>query len=144
MPQSELQAPVLKQREIGFRGPHHDGDQAAGACVFVAELPGVLSAAHRHAACLSVTYDLRFICLKVLRRHLQLAGFHLDASLLTKLKVALTEYAEENERESLGLGDCPMPQQAFAPTVDQLASCQRFVRHIKPTEHGDDPWRHYL
>ncbi len=144
MPKSEPPLPVLKQRDIGFRGPHHDGDQAAGACAFARQLPGIYSTTHRHAACMAVSYDLRQICLKVLRRHLQLAGFHLDASLMTKLKVALVEYAEENERESLGLGSCPMPQQAFSPTADQLATCQRFVRHIEPADRSDDPWRHYL
>lgn len=144
MPHTEPLPPVLKHREVGFRGPHHDGDQAAGACVFTAQLPGVVNAMHRHAACMAVSYDLRRICLKVLRRHLQLAGFHLDASLMTKLKIALVEYAEENERESLGLGSCPLPQQAFSPTADQLANCQRFVRHLEPAERSDDPWRHYL
>ena len=144
MPQSAAQMPVRKHRDIGFRGPHHDGDQASGACVFTAQLPGILQTAHRHAACMAVSYDLQQICLKVLRRHLQLAGFHLDASLMTKLKTALIEYTEENERESLGLGSCPMPQQAFSPTAEQLATCQRFVRHIEPAERSDDPWRHYL
>ncbi|OYV27344.1 MAG: hypothetical protein B7Z82_05715 [Halothiobacillus sp. 20-54-6] len=135
---------VIKAREIGFRGPHHHGDQATGACAFAVHLPGVQCAARKHAACMQVEYDLQQICLRVLRRHLQLAGFHLDASLLNKLKVALIEYAEENQREELGLGNCAMPNQAFRPTVDQLAVSGRFTHPPTPPERSDDPWRHYL
>ncbi|MBD3814889.1 MAG: hypothetical protein IE913_00180 [Halothiobacillus sp.] len=134
----------IKHREITFRGPHHNGDQAAGACAFAVHLDGVQDAQPKNPACMWVEYDLQMICLKVLRRHLQLAGFHLDASLLNKLKIALIEYSEENQREAMGLGNCPMPNQAFKPTAEQLSACQRFSRHQGSTERGDDPWQHYL
>ncbi len=137
-------AKVVKTREITFRGPHHQGNQAAGACAFVVYLPGVQRAQSKHAACMQVDYDLRCICLRVLRRHLQLAGFHLDASLLNKLRTALIEYSEENQREEWGLGDCAMPNQAFRPTVDQLSACARFTKPPAAPERSDDPWRHYL
>ncbi len=135
---------AMKTRDIGFRGPHHQGNQASGACALVVHLNGVQRAEVKTAACLQVDYDLHCICLRVLRRHLQLAGFHLDASLLTKLKTALIEYAEEHQREEWGLGDCAMPNQAFRPTAEQLSQCDRFIRPPSPPERSDDPWRHYL
>lgn len=132
--------PLIKFREIWFRGPHHDGAQAAGAAAFIVHLPGVVDAQARSGACLHVEYDLRTICLRVLRRHLQLAGFHLDAALLEKLKIALIEYAEENQREALGLEGCQMPTQAFRPTI---ATQPNHRKHPDNLDRPDDPWRHY-
>lgn len=133
--------PLIKQREIWFRGPHHHGAQAPGAAEYIIHVPGVCYASARSGTCLHVEYDLRRICLRVLRRHLQLAGFHMDAALLEKLKIALIEYSEENQREAMGLEGCPLPTQAFKPTTEtRLVSGKR--GHSTP-ERSDDPWRHY-
>lgn len=133
--------PLLKQREVWFRGPHHQGAQAHGAAEFIIQVPGVCYASARSGTCLHVEYDLRQICLRVLRRHLQLAGFHMDSALLEKLKLALIEYSEENQREALGLEGCTLPTQAFKPTPEtRLVSSKR---HPSAPERSDDPWRHY-
>ncbi len=133
--------PLIKYREIWFRGPHHQGAQATGAAEYIQHVPGVIHASARSGTCLHVEYDLRYICLRVVRRHLQLAGFHLDAALLEKLKIALLEYAEENQRESLGLEGCQLPTQAFTQTPETRLVAGK--RSVSAPERSDDPWRHY-
>ncbi|MDA3875980.1 MAG: hypothetical protein PF483_02710 [Halothiobacillus sp.] len=135
---------LIKQREIRFRGPHHHGDQSSGASAFICHLPGVIKAERLDAWCLGVHYDVQKICLRVILRHLQLAGFHLDASLLVKLKLALIEYAEQNERELLGLESCPMPTRPYRPSAEHLTAQQHKIRPPAIPERSDDPWRHYL
>lgn len=134
---------LIKQREIRFRGPHHHGDQSTGACAFLEHLPGIIKTERQDAWCLSVVYDVQKICLRVVLRHLQLAGFHLDASLMVKLKLAMIEYAEENQRETLGLTNCPLPTQPFRPSAEQNMPDAK-VRPPTIPERSDDPWRHYL
>ncbi|MFO7581021.1 hypothetical protein [Guyparkeria sp.] len=132
---------LIKTHEIWFRGPHHEGEQARHAEHFARWLPGVISARRRGPFCLEVEYDLSIICLKALRRILQEAGFHLDAALMEKLKCALVDYTEQNQREALGLDGCSMPAQKNRASGE--ASVIR-DRHEDIPERPDDPWRHYL
>jgi len=141
MESSSRDEPLVKQREIWFRGPHHHGAQANGAAEYIQHVPGVIHASARSGTCLHVEYDLRKICLRVVRRHLQLAGFHMDAALLEKLKIALIEYAEENQREAMGLEGCPLPTQAVRPTPETKVMAAK--RNQSSPERSDDPWRHY-
>lgn len=138
------QATLVKQREIRFRGPHHHGDQSSGATIFLGHLPGVIRAERLDAWCLSVHYDVQKICLRVIRRHLQLAGFHLDASLLVKMKLALIEYAEQNQRELLGLENCPLPTRPYQTSAEHSAAQRHKIHPPSIPERSDDPWRHYL
>ncbi|HUX82381.1 MAG TPA: hypothetical protein VMV35_06055 [Halothiobacillus sp.] len=134
---------LIKQREIRFRGPHHHGDQSSGATVFLGHLPGVIKAERLDAWCLTVNYDVQKICLRVIRRHLQLAGFHLDASLLVKMKLALIEYAEQNQRELMGLENFPLPTRPYQTSSEHLSIHQLNMHPPAIPEHSDDPWRHY-
>ncbi|MFI9654266.1 hypothetical protein ABGV17_06000 [Guyparkeria sp. GHLCS8-2] len=133
---------LIKMHEIWFRGPHQEGEPARAAESFARWLPGVIAAKRRGPLCLEVEYELSVICLKVIRQALQAAGFHLDAALLEKLKCALVDYTEQNQREALGLDGCNLPPQKYRPTGE--ASLVRDRPAEDQGDRSDDPWRHYL
>lgn len=95
----------VKCREIGFCNPHPDPQQALSAMQVLADIDGIIRATipdcSRNA--IHVSYDLSHISLYVIEDLLSELGFHLDNSLLTKLKRALYYYTEENELQTLGL-----------------------------------------
>ncbi|MCL7750006.1 hypothetical protein LV475_00080 [Guyparkeria hydrothermalis] len=133
---------LIKMHEIWFRGPHQEGEPARAAEAFARWLPGVIAARRRGPLCLEVEYDLSGICLKAIRQALQASGFHLDAALLEKLKCALVDYTEQNQREALGLDGCNLPPQKYRPTGEAGAVRERHVED--QGDRSDDPWRHYL
>jgi len=127
---------LIKHRDIRFRGPHELANQAEVAAELLGELPGVLDARELSPFVVHVTYDIRKVDLRVLVRHLQIEGFHLDNALLEKLRLALIEYAEDAQRSSLGLQGCPLPNRANGPCGGSGR------RHC--AEEAHDHWRHYL
>ncbi len=133
---------LIKMHEIWFRGPHQEGEPARAAESCARWLPGVIAAKRRGPLCLEVEYDLSTICLKVIRHALQSSGFHLDAALLEKLKCALVDYTEQNQREALGLDGCNMPPQKYRPTGEAGLVRDRLAED--QGDRSDDPWRHYL
>ena len=133
---------LIKMHEIWFRGPHQEGEPARAAESFARWLPGVIAAKRRGPLCLEVEYDLSVICLKVIRQALQAAGLHLDAALLEKLKCALVDYTEQNQREALRLDGCNLPLQKYRATGE--AGVIRDRHPEESAERPDDPWRHYL
>ena len=133
---------LIKTHEIWFRGPHQEGEPARAAEHFARWLPGVVEARRRGPLCLELEYDLAAICLKSIRMALQAGGFHLDAALMEKLKCALVDYTEQNQREALGLEGCNLPLQKYRATGE--AGVIRDRHHEESAERPDDPWRHYL
>ena len=133
---------LIKTHEIWFRGPHQEGEPARAAAQFARWLPGVIEARRRGPHCLEVEYDLAGICLKAIRKALQAAGFHLDAALMEKLKCALVDYTEQNQREALGLDGCNLPPQRYRATGEAGVIRERHAE--EGGESPDDPWRHYL
>ncbi len=133
-------AEPIKHREIGFRNPHPDPKQAQSAVLLLADVEGILSASipDRSRQTIHISYDLSLICLRVVEALLSELGFHLDNSLLAKLKRALHYYTEENELESLGI------------RRDQDHSTREiFMRCYRCKSHGcrdgrPDYWRKYL
>ena len=133
-------AEPIKHREIGFRNPHPDPKQAQSAVLLLADVEGILSASipDRSRQAIHISYDLSLICLRVVEALLSELGFHLDNSLLAKLKRALHYYTEENELESLGI------------RRDQDHSTREiFMRCYRCKSHGcrdgrPDYWRKYL
>ncbi|HSH85128.1 MAG TPA: hypothetical protein VK979_08235 [Guyparkeria sp.] len=134
---------LIKLHEIWFRGPHQEGEQARAAEKFACWLPGVIAARRRGPYCLAVEYDLSVICLKAIRQAIQAAGFHLDAALMEKLKYALVDYTEQNQREALGLGGCDPPLQKYRAAGEAVLMRERHAAEDSG-ESPDDPWRHYL
>ncbi len=130
----------IKHREIGFRDPHPDPQQAHSAAQLLSGVEGVVSASVPNPAhnILHVSYDLTLIGLHAVESLLVELGFHLDDSLLFKLKRALYYFTEQNELDNLGI------------TRDQDHSTRDvFVRFYRGKTHGcsderPEYWRKYL
>jgi len=128
---------LIKHREIRFCRLHADPEQAKSAILFFSDLEGIthLSLAHSHQ--LNISFDISYLTLQVLEEALTELGFHLDNSLLCKIKRALYYYTEEVQRENMG---CPKGKQ-----------CARniFINRYQRLQHGcrddrPDHWRKYL
>ena len=83
---------------------------------------------------LSISYDVTCVTLNIIEQALLELGYHLDNSLLVKMKRALYYYTEETLRTNLGCNNC---------TRDI------FINRYQKQSHGcrdERPrhWRHYL
>lgn len=130
----------VKHREIGFRDPHPDPHQAQTALLLLADVEGIVHVAipDRARNHLHISYDLSCICLRMVEALLGELGFHLDNSLMAKLKRALYHYTEENEMQALVVRD-----DQDHNTREIFMRCYRCKTHgcrdVRP-EH----WRNYL
>ena len=130
----------IKHREIGFRDLHPDPRQAHNAALLLADVKGILrtSIPHPERNSIVVVYDLNHICLRIIEELLGEFGFHLEGSLMTKLKRALYYYTEDNE------------MQGSKTHKDQDASTREiFMRCYRCKDHGcrdirPEHWRNYL
>ena len=93
----------VKFREIGFCTPHPDPQQALSAMLVLADIGDIVrvTVPNRSRSAIHVNYDLNHISLYIIKNLLSELGFHLDNSLLAKLKRALYYYTEENELENI-------------------------------------------
>jgi hypothetical protein len=128
---------IVKRREIRFQGPHPDPDQSGSARALLQDSDGVIDLSNPEPLLLNVTYDVRFVTIQELERVLDEVGFHLDNSILSKLRRALWYYAEETQRANLGCDGNPD------------CTARIFVNRYQQREHGcrdDRPqhWRRYL
>jgi hypothetical protein len=128
----------IKHREVLFRGPHQDPHQARSAALLLSDLDGIhaVRLVESTDQVLHVTYDVHVICLQYIEEILIEVGFHLDNSLLVKLKRAIYYYTEQVERETQGCrdGDCTR---------------KLFIEHYRRHLHGcrderPEHWRRYL
>ena len=130
----------VKHREIGFRDPHPDPRQAHSATLVLAGVEGVISASLSSVLrnTIHISYDLCLIDLRIIEALLSELGFHLDNSLLAKLKRSLYYFTEENELGHLEI------------TRDQDHSTRDiFMRWYGCKTHGcrderSEYWRKYL
>ncbi len=130
----------IKHREIGFRDLHPDPRQAHNAALLLADVKGILrtSIPHPERNSIVVVYDLNHICLRIIEELLGEFGFHLEGSLMTKLKRALYYYTEDNE------------MQGSKTHMDQDANTREiFMRCYRCKDHGcrdirPEHWRNYL
>jgi hypothetical protein len=136
----ERSKPVsVKHREIGFRDPHPDPHQAQSALLLLADVDGILHVSIPDQArnSIHVSYDISTICLRMVEALLAELGFHLDNSLMAKLKRALYYYTEENEWQALMIRD-----DQDHSTREVFMRCYRCKTHgcrdVRP-EH----WRNY-
>ncbi|MFN2348627.1 MAG: hypothetical protein ABR558_03495 [Thioalkalivibrio sp.] len=128
-----------RHRELAFRGPHRDSDQARSACLLLSETEAVQAVRVLASNRLVVTYDLRLVTFSELESALTEMGFHLDNSLVMKLKRALYNYSEDTVRANLGI-----PNQCFGNCARKI-----FINHYRSHEHGcrdhrPPHWREYL
>ena len=130
----------IKHREIGFSEPHPDPHQARSAMLVLSGVEGIvdLSVVDASPVTLRISYDLSVISLSLVEAFLCELGFHLDNSLLCKLKRALYQFTEENERQNLVINN------------DQDHSTRDiFMRNYRCRIHGcrderPEYWRKYL
>ena len=130
----------VKFREIGFCSPHPDPQQALSATLVLVDISGIVrvTVPNRSRNTIHVSYDLNEISLYVIEDLLSELGFHLDNSLLAKLKRALYYYTEENELQTLGLH-----------TGQDQSTRDIFMRCYRCHSHGcrderPQHWRKYL
>ncbi len=131
-------APDLrKEREVLFQGPHPDPEQAASAALLLADVPGIEAVEVVTAESLRVAYDIRHMTIKAIEEALDEVGFHLDNSLICKIRRTIWYYAEDTQRANLG--------------CEHDSNCTRriFIHHYQEREHGcrderPQHWRRYL
>lgn len=122
------QEPILKHREIVLRGPCDPHLRADGALLLLSDVEGMEKATKLDDYHISIIYDLQTITLEQIETALAEVGYHLDASIMSKLKRALYYYTEDNERINLGLDKVSCVSGGCAIKV--------FVNHYRKTEHG--------
>lgn len=128
---------VNKHREICFRGPHPDLNQAQTATLILSDVEGILQVHPHGTQMIMVTYDVSLITLQIIEEFLSELGFHLDNSLLMKLRRAFYYYAEDLQQDVMGCrrgrGNCT--QDVFINRYRQL---EHGCRDLRP-----DHWRQY-
>jgi hypothetical protein len=129
----------IRHREVAFRAPHSEPDQAQSACLLLADTDAIRDVHVLGPNRLVVTYDVRDVTFGELESALTELGFHLDNSLVMKLKRALYNYSEDTIRANLGL-----PPQCFGNCARKV-----FVNLYRQHEHGcrdhrPRHWRQYL
>ena len=124
---------TLKHREILFTTPHPDPNQAQSAMVMLVDIDGIDKVIALTPTQLSISYDVTLITLQLIEQALIDLGYHLDNSLLSKMKRALYYYTEETLRINLGCPNCT--QKLFIHRYQQQVHGCRDER----PQH----WRHY-
>ena len=128
---------LIKQREIDFVEPHPCPNQAGVAASLLDGMDGILAVETIGSTRLLVTYQLPLLSLETIEEALAEIGFHLDASLMSKLRRAMVNYMEETQCANLG---CSRGQSNCTVKV--------FVNRYQQLEHGcrdgrPGHWREY-
>ena len=128
---------LVKHREIRFCRLHPDNTQAHSASLILSNVEGIHRVQPVETHLLHVSYDISRITLNIIEEALGELGYHLDNSLMHKLKRALYYYTEETQRANLGLeGVCCRDKQMF---INRYLRRRHGCRDERP-EH----WRNYL
>jgi hypothetical protein len=128
---------LVKHREIRFCRLHPDKTQAHSASLLLSDVQGIHRLHPVEPHLLHISYDITLISLNILEEALVELGYHLDNSLMHKLKRALYYYTEETQRANLGLGGaCCADKQMF---INRYLKRRHGCRDERP-EH----WRGYL
>lgn len=130
----------IKHREIRFRDPHPDPQQAQSAMLLLADVKGIVSVSipDPDTNSILISYDLNHICLRLVEALLGELGFHLDNGILSKVKRALYYYTEENEQ-----GSRNMARDQDHSTRDIFMRCYHCKTHGCRDERPEY-WRKYL
>ncbi|MEN8170563.1 MAG: hypothetical protein ABFS08_10100 [Pseudomonadota bacterium] len=128
---------LVKHREIRFCHLHPDTQQAHSASLLLSGVEGVHLLRPHDSYLLDVSYDITCLNLSLIEDVLIDLGYHLDNSLMVKLKRALYYYTEEIERANLGIDECG------------CADRQVFINRYQKLRHGcrdqrPEHWRNYL
>jgi hypothetical protein len=127
---------LVKHREIRFCRLHPDKQPAHTASLLLSDVEGVHLLRPHDSFLLHVSYDITCLNLNLIEDVLVDLGFHLDNSLMMKLKRALYYYTEEVERANLGIDECGCAdRQVF---INRYIKLRHGCRDERP-EH----WRNY-
>lgn len=129
---------TLCARELVFRGPHRDADQAPAAALLLADSPMVSEVSVTARNRVLVRYDLREVTFAEIESALEELGFHLDNSVLTRLRRAYYLYCEDTRRANLRI----------SPNCFGQCARRVFVREYQKHQHGcrdqrPSHWREY-
>lgn len=128
---------LVRQREIRFCRLHPDNTQAHSASLVLSDVDGVHHVQPVEPHLLHIRYDISMVTLNILEEALTELGYHLDNSLMNKLKRALYYYTEETQRANLGMEKaCCADKQMF---INRYLKRSHGCRDERP-EH----WRNYL
>ena len=135
---SEQDSERIRHRELAFAPVHEDPHQARSAMLLLDDIEGIENLELIDDLHLRVSYRIEFVCLRLIEDALAYAGFHLDNSLLSKLKRALYYYSEDVQRDNLGCerGEHNCIQKVF---INRYQHLRHGCRDDRP-EH----WRRYL
>ena len=117
--------------------PQRDHDPAASAIALLNDIEGIIETAHLHPFGIHVTYHLAKITLSDIEDALQEVGFHLDNSVLSKLKRALFYYAEDTQLANLGY-DHSESKSTLEIFINRYNQLQHGCRDERPVHY-----RHY-
>jgi len=129
-------APIRKQRSIQFaKFPPGQVPEAAGV---LTRHEDIEVNADDPARTIAVAYDLRQHCLQEIEGDLENRGYHLDNTLLSKMRRALIYYVEETQLHNLDAPARLLKRSQFQ------AYTQAWERHPHG-DHDDTPpeWRDY-
>ena len=129
---------LIKQREIVFNYPQAEKRPAFSASLLLTGIHGIENITTLTAERMLISYDIQQITYDEIEQVLQEIGYHLDNSLLMKLKRALYNYTEETERANLGYanGQCKCTRDVF---IKQYSVKPHGCRDPRP-----EYWRNYL
>lgn len=94
----------IRHRELAFAPPHYDAHQARTAMLLLDGINGIEQLEYIDDLHLRIGYRIEAVSLRMIEEALSEVGFHLDNSLLAKLKRALYYYSEDVQRANLGCG----------------------------------------
>jgi hypothetical protein len=128
----------IKLREINFCALHPDSNQAGTAVQLLNDCEGVQSARRVSDTRLEVCYDIRHATLAAIEELLESFGFHLDNSLLYRMRRALVHYMEQTQRINMGCG-----------RGESNCTVKVFINRYRQRQHGcqdgrPQHWRRYL
>lgn len=134
---------VIKYREIHFCSIHADPNQAHSAVFIVNDLHGVLMSHALDHHRIKIAYNLEQITLIEIEDILSNEGFHLDNSILAKIKRSIVFYCEEASREN------SKTERLIREAHDKHKSDVIYLRPKKKRlcdcrDHRPEHWRHYL
>lgn len=133
---SERDPERIRHRELVFAPLHEDPHQARSALLLLNDLPGVVNLVLIDDLHLRVSYQLDTVSLRMIEDVLAELGFHLDNSLLSKLKRALYHYSEDVQRDNLGCahGEHNCVQKVF---VNRYQYCPTVAATTVPNTGAD-------
>lgn len=128
--------PIRKQRSVLFA--KFPPGQVPEASNFLSRIERLQLEQSHQARAVDVAYDLHHHCLQEIEGALEDHGYHLDNTLMSKMKRALIYYVEETQRHNLDAPHRPLKRS------QSEAYTQAWERHPHG-DHDDTPpeWREY-